>query len=140
MKLIFLLIIAFCFTGSSFGQTYYGSNDIKLFRAGRDKEFRSKDESPLKPEDLAKFTGLNYYPTDPACQVVAQFSRTPDEKYFQMPTSSGTTKKFVKYGELTFSLDGKPFRLSVYQIDPEILSNFPEYADLLFVPFKDVTN
>lgn len=140
MKLYFLLIITLCFTASAFGQTYYGSTDIMIFREGRDKEFRSKDESPLKPEDFAKFTGLNYYPTDPAFRVEARFTRTPDEKYFRMPTSSGTTKKFVKYGALTFSLAGRAFRLSVYQIDPEILNKFPEYADLLFVPFKDETN
>lgn len=57
-----------------------------------------------------------------------------------MPTSSGITKKFRKFGVLKFTLNGREQLLSVYQIDPEIGSKFPEYADLLFVPFKDLTS
>ncbi|MFT3743971.1 MAG: DUF1684 domain-containing protein [Pyrinomonadaceae bacterium] len=57
-----------------------------------------------------------------------------------MPTSSGRTKKFVKFGILKFKFSGKPYSLSVYQIDKESRAKFPEYADLLFVPFRDLTN
>ncbi|MBK7933541.1 MAG: DUF1684 domain-containing protein [Acidobacteria bacterium] len=127
------------FAGAN-AQTFYGTTDLKTFRDGRDKEFRNKDESPLKAEDFAKFKGLNNYPFDKAFRVTAVFERTADEKYFQMPTSSGTTKKFVKYGVLTFAIGGKQQRLSVYQTDAETLAKFPEYADLLFVPFRDPTN
>ncbi len=121
-------------------QTFYGTTDLQTFREGRDKEFRNKEESPLKAEDFAKFKGLNNYPFDKAFRVNAVFERTADEKYFQMPTSSGTTKKFVRYGVLTFVIGGKQQRLSVYQTDAETLAKFPEYADLLFVPFRDPTN
>lgn len=132
----------FClaFADLAAAQTYYGSTDLKVFRDGRDKEFRDKKESPLKAEDFAKFQGLNYFPVDSRFRVTAEFTRTPSEKYFQMPTSSGITKKFVKFGILKFRLGGKALRLSVYQIDKEILAKFPEYADLLFVPFKDLTS
>ena len=68
------------------------------------------------------------------------FARTTDEKFFQMPTSSGITKKFIKFGVLKFKLNGKGQSLNVFQIDPEIRAKFPEYADLLFVPFKDFTS
>ncbi len=121
-------------------QTFYGSTDTKLFRLGRDKEFRNKTESPLKEEDFPKFVGLNYFDEDKKYIVKADFKRTSDEKYFQMPTSSGKSKKFVKYGVLTFSLNGKKHLLNVYQADAEVLKKFPEYADLLFVPFKDLTS
>ena len=30
--------------------------------------------------------------------------------------------------------------MNVYQADKSVLEKFPEYADLLFVPFKDATN
>ncbi len=120
-------------------QTFYGTTDLKTFRAGRDAEFRNKEESPLKEEDFAGFKGLNYYPVDKAFRVNAKFKRTADEKYFEMPTSSGKTKKFVKYGELTFRLGGRQQQLNVYQIDEAIRAKFPEYSDLLFVPFRDAT-
>jgi uncharacterized protein len=141
MRAAILLIFALVALASSLAaQTFYGSTDLKVFREGRDKEFRDKAESPLKEEDLAAFKGLNYYPVDKDFRVTANFMRTPDEKIFQMPTSSGITKKFVKFGILKFEIHGKPLTLSVYQMDPEVAAKFPEYADLLFVPFKDMTN
>ena len=140
MKLAVLCILVFGLVSAVKAQTYYGSTDLNAFREGRDKEFRDKKESPLKAEDFASFKGLNYYAVDKAFRVHAVFTRTADGKYFEMPTSSGTTKKFVKYGILTFKRGGKTRKLSVYQIDKEILAKFPEYADLLFVPFKDLTS
>ena len=92
MKATFLLIFAvFAFVPGISAQTYYGSTNLKVFRDGRDKEFRDKNESPLKEEDFAGFKGLNYYPLDKAFRVTAEFARTQSEKWFQMPTSSGIT-------------------------------------------------
>ena len=140
MRLAAVLIMMLGIAVSAGGQTFYGTTDVAKFRDGRDREFRNMAESPLKPEDLAGFKGLNYYEIDDAFRVTAKFTRTPSEKYFQMPTSSGITKKFVKYGVLKFTLGGKALTLSVYQMDAAILAKFPEYADLLFVPFRDLTN
>lgn len=141
MKAGLLLIFAlFVFVATATAQTFYGSTDLTVFRDGRDKEFRNKAESPLKDEDFADFKGLNYFPVDKDLRVTAQFTRTPSEKWFQMPTSSGVTKKFVKFGILKFKVRGKALTLSVYQMDPAISAKFPEYSDLLFVPFKDISN
>lgn len=140
MRLLLTLFFVAAFACLTAGQTFYGTTDVMAFREGREAEFRNKQETPLKDEDFVKFKGLNYYEVDNAFRVTAEFSRTVDEKYFQMPTSSGITKKFVKYGVLRFSLGGGKRQLSVYQIDPEVRAKFPEYAHLLFVPFKDATN
>lgn len=141
MKIMFLFILVFSgFVADMRAQTFYGTTDLKVFIDGRDKEFRDRNESPLKDEDFDSFKGLNYYPVDKNFRVTATFTRTPSEKWFQMPTSSGTTKKFVKFGTLEFKVDRKPFILSVYQMDAAIAAKFPEYADLLFIPFKDTTN
>ncbi len=141
MKFLILTIALFTlFPNYANSQTFYGSTDVKIFREGRNKEFRNKDESPLKDEDFADFKGLNYFDEDAKFKVEAKFTRTSDEKHFQMPTSSGTSKKFVKYGILEFQLNGENHTLSIYQADAELLKKFPEYADLFFVPFKDSTN
>lgn len=140
MKVFVLITLCFGLFGVGHGQTFYGSTDLKFFRDGRDKEFRNRAESPLKDEDFAAFKGLDYYPTDNALRVTATFKRGADEKYFQLPTSSGLSKKFVKYGVVTFRLNGKLTALSVFQTDAETRKKFPEYADLLFIPFKDATN
>lgn len=140
MKLAISIFVILVLGALAQAQTFYGSPDVKLFRDGRDKEFRDKKESPLKDEDFAAFTGLNYYPEDKRFIVRAKFTRTVDEKYFQMPTSSGKMKMFVKYGILRFKVAGKRHTLAVYQMDPAVLEKFPEYADLLFIPFRDLTS
>lgn len=140
MKLLVLSVFVLALFSSLSGQTFYGSTDVGAFRQGRDQEFRDREESPLREEDFATFKGLNYFPVNSMFRVNAAFERTPDEKYFQMPTSSGKTKKFVKYGTAKFRLNGADRTLSVYQIDKEVLDKFPEYADLLFIPFRDATN
>jgi uncharacterized protein (DUF1684 family) len=121
-------------------QTFYGTSDLKVFREGRDKEFRNKEESPLKDEDFSIFKGLDYFPVNKKFQVNADFTQTTDERYFQLPTSSGKTKKYKKFGVLKFRLNGKNYSLNVYQADAEVLAKYPEYKDLLFIPFKDATN
>lgn len=136
----FLLFAILIFSLTVGGQTFYGTSDVKAFREGRDHEFRDKKDSPLKDEDFPVFKGLNYYEVDAAYSVKAKFMRTADEKYFQMPTSSGRMKMFIKYGILKFKVRGKSRALAVYQMDPALLEKFPEYADMLFVPFKDATN
>jgi uncharacterized protein (DUF1684 family) len=49
-------------------------------------------------------------------------------------------KMFVKYGVLKFRVSGRARTLAVYQADTATLKKFPEYADLLFIPFRDATN
>ena len=121
-------------------QTFYGANNLKTFREGRDKEFRSRAESPLLEQDFLNFKGLNYFDETENFRVEARFERTAEAKYFQMPTSSGIPKKYVQYGVLKFKLNNREQQLNVYQADAATLAKFPEYADLLFVPFKDLTN
>lgn len=133
-----LLLFAFSVTASA--QTFYGTNDVKVFREGRSREFRSKEESPLNDEDFLVFKDLNYFPVNEGFRVEADFARLTAESYFQMPTSSGRQKKFVKFGVLTFKIKDKKYSLNVYQADAEVLAKFPEYRDLLFIPFKDLTN
>jgi uncharacterized protein len=140
LRFLSVVLILMCLAAIGKAQTFYGSTDLKIFREGRDKEFRDKSESPLKEGDFAAFNGLNYFPFDRKFRVTAVFSRITDEKYFQMPTSSGNTKKFNKFGVLKFRLNGQDKSLNVYQIDPEIRAKLPEYADLLFIPFKDLTS
>lgn len=125
---------------AALSQTFYGSPDIEVFRDGRDKEFRNRTESPLGENDFESFNGLNYYPDDASFSVKAELLRAPGEKAYWLPTSNGGTKKFVKYGILKFQLGGKAQSLTVYDMDQAAKEKYPEYADLLFIPFKDATN
>ncbi len=102
-----------------------------------DKEYGDKEESPLTEEDFKTFKGLDFYPINEKFIVEASFVRTPDEKVFKMKTTGIRTPDYVKYGELIFTLDGKEFKLNLYQnID---LIKKEGFADHLFLPFSDLT-
>lgn len=109
----------------------------KEFQQTLNKEYGDKDESPLTEEDFKTFKGLDFYPIDEKYIVEATFVRTPEEKIFKMKTTGTRTPEYVKYGQLIFSLDGKEFKLNLYQnID---LIKKEGFADYLFLPFSDLT-
>lgn len=140
--LISTILILLSLAGFAQAQTFYGTENVKIFREGRDKEFRNADESPLLDKDFFNFKGLKYYPVTKKYRVRARFTKTPDEKYFLMPTSSGRRAKYVKVGVLTFKIDGKKHSLAAYQ--SEYVETNPEwnkkYGHAFFIPFKDLTN
>ena len=70
--------------------------------------------------------------------VNAKFVRTPHEKPFQMSTSSGMRKTYIKYAEVYFTIDKKEYKLNVYQ-SQELLQS-ADYKDYLFIPFTDATS
>lgn len=103
-----------------------------------DTDYRDTAHSPLTPVQLESFKGLPFFKLRSKYCVRAQWVRTPDEKPFDLPTSSGKTKRFVKYGVLRFKLNGQELEISAYQNLK--LARMPQYKDYLFIPFKDHTN
>ena len=109
----------------------------KEFQKTINREYANRTESPLIDEDFKLFRELKFYPITNKFIVEAQFKRTPDEKVFKMKTTGERLPEYVKYGELTFIIDGKMFGLNLYQnID---LMKREGYEDYLFLPFSDLT-
>ncbi|WP_333878432.1 DUF1684 domain-containing protein [Flavobacterium sp.] len=107
------------------------------FQNNLNKEFATREDSPLTEEDFKVFKGLSFYPITEKFIVQAQFVRTPNEKVFKMKTTSSRLPEYVKYGELHFVIDDKNFTLNIYQnID---LIKKEGYEDYLFLPFSDTT-
>jgi uncharacterized protein (DUF1684 family) len=101
------------------------------------KEYGNREDSPLTEEDFKGFKGLDFFPINEKFIVEAKFTRTPKEKVFKMKTSTTRLPEYVKYGELTFTIDGKTHKLNLYQnID---LTKKEGYEDYLFLPFSDLT-
>lgn len=61
-----------------------------------------------------EFTGVSYYPYDPAWRVTAQFKPDAALPPRVFNTSRGTTKQFYHAGDASFSLKGKSFTLPLY--------------------------
>lgn len=138
----FLILTAAVSAASA--QDFYGADDVKFFREAREKEFRNPHMSPLRPEDLPKFQGLNYFPIDRNYRVAAKFTATPGEQFFWMPTSSaGRSQKYVRVGVLKFKLDGRDLALNAYQSERVLLTadeKLKSFRKKLFVPFRDLTS
>ncbi|MDQ3015286.1 MAG: DUF1684 domain-containing protein [Bacteroidota bacterium] len=98
-------------------------------------DFLHDERSPLKAKDLIN---LDFYPPDKDARVKANFHLTPKAEPFDLPTYSGITKSYRKYGTATFLWNGDSTSLALYQ-NVTLMTN-PVYKDYLFLPFKDETN
>lgn len=130
--LIALLIGIFAFGQNSYKQA------IRNYQDSLSAEFRNPEETPLRGELLTSFKALPFFRINPDYRVTAHFTRIKDAEFFELPTSSGKTKKYREYGKLTFELKGHTYSLTVYQ--SEALMKIPKYKDFLFLPFRDATN
>ena len=129
-----IILFLFCFTST------YAQKDVaaaEKFQSELNKSYADSLKSPLMKDDLKQFKGLDFYPIDEKYIVEATFIRTKKEKPFGMKTTTSRTPLYKKYGELYFEIDGKAFKLNVYQnVD---LNKKPGYEDYLFLPFSDLT-
>lgn len=102
------------------------------------EEFTNPETTILEAKDFKNFTGLEFYPIDLKYRVEANFVRTPNEKPFLMPTTTGRLPEYVKYGEAHFVLEGKDIVLNLFKSTQPY--DEPGYEDYLFLPFTDLTS
>ena len=116
---------------------------VQVWRAAKDEMFKSdadrdgdgQPDSPLLPEDRAKFTGLPYYPIDPAYHMpaVLKENRAP-RLIIELPTSSTELRKMQRVGTLTFTVKGTTLTLTAFADEGA------NPITRLFVPFGDLTS
>lgn len=136
MKTFFIITAIFCLYSAS-AQECSTKKSIQ-YQQQLNKEYADPAESPLTKKDLKKFKSLDFYPVDMSYCVEAKFVRTPDEKPFEMPTTTTRKPMYVKFGEVYFTLQGKECKLDIFQnID---LVKKEEYKNSLFLPFTDYTS
>ena len=130
-----ILSILFLLPTFLFSQEINYAEYIAQHREEYKAEFLKDNRAPLKKRNLKC---LRFFEPDEKYRVACTFQRTPDEKPFDLPTYSGITKPYRKYGTLTFMLDGQEYTLAVYQSVRHL--NNPLYKNYLFLPFRDLTN
>ncbi len=108
---------------------------IAAHREAYKQHFLTNERSPLASEDLPH---LRFFDADERYRLPCTFTRTPDEKPFDLPTYSGITRLYVKYGYPAFDWEGRKIRAALYQ--NLTFRNMPQYANSLFLPFRDLTN
>jgi len=108
------------------------------FQQNLNKEFASKEASPLTEEDLASFKALEFFPVDDAYIVMAKLTFAENAKPFTMKTTTDRLPVYKLYAKAHFQLKGKDYELEIYQNEKLMLTD--DYEDYLFLPFTDLTN
>jgi uncharacterized protein (DUF1684 family) len=108
-----------------------GPDALEKFREGRNRLFKSHPQSPIEPEERPSFTGLHYFPRDPAFRVNARIQSADGSELLIDTGGDDGAVRYRRAGELLFRLAGEPCKLTVLSL--------VQYAGGLFVPFKDTT-
>lgn len=80
---------------------------------------------------------VNFFDADAVFRVSASFKPVQNAPWFKINTSSGKTKDYRQYGQLTFTIHDSVQTLYIYQ--SQALLQSPEHWDHLFLPFTDKT-
>nr|WP_321237061.1 DUF1684 domain-containing protein [uncultured Psychroserpens sp.] len=134
----YLLLALLCVSTLSCKQDKRPISGNTEFQKEINAEYKDATTSPLKEKDRKHFKGLNFFKFDSTYVVKASFSRTPNESVFKMKTTTDRLPEYVKYGVVTFELQGKTQQLNIYQNQGLIKKE--GYEDYLFLPFLDNTN
>jgi uncharacterized protein (DUF1684 family) len=105
-------------------------------RAARDEAFRTSPETPLLAEDVASFSGLQYWQPDARYYYVGPINVDPHREQFQIVTTSGQSRPCERFGSIVFPIDGVPQRLEVYRL---LDQGGGMRAEDLLLPFTDGT-
>ncbi len=95
------------------------------FRKAKDDFFAKDANSPLLPEQRAKFKGLSYFPENLDLRLEVEVTPFAEQDLVQLPTSTGDVKSYKRYGRFTFRVDGQEAQLTLF--------NSPNGYFLLFV-------
>ncbi len=79
---------------------------LERFRQEKDEFFRLDPQSPLTPEQQRSFTGLRYFPANPALDLVVTLDIFPEQKTLEMQTTTGDVRTYVRLGRFAFEVDG----------------------------------
>jgi uncharacterized protein len=107
---------------------------LQAARVEKDRFFGSGDpESPVPADKRSVLLPLRYFPIDPAYSVAAALRLAEERPVFEMPTSTGTLRKYQNIGRIEFTLNGQSMSLGAFVEDGT------EEITTLFVPFADLT-
>lgn len=109
---------------------------IEADRAAKDRSFRADPETPLLPEDVETFRGLDYWPLDPRYRFSGPILRYDSPERFTILSTTGKPRPCERYGRIGFDLHGTGCVLQVYRLlDVREASGDPGF----FLPFTDET-
>ena len=106
-------------------------NELKRFRAEKDRVFANDPGSPLAAQQRSAFRGLAYFEENPKLVIQATVDRDVEPGDVVMGTTAGDEQVYQRYGWVRFDVDGERAQLVLYS---------SEDSDELFLPFRDATS
>jgi uncharacterized protein (DUF1684 family) len=103
----------------------------EAFRAARDELFVSYAQTPLTPEQRARFSGLDYYPYDPVWRTIGTLDRDVERETFSVDLGPDGVLHYMRVARVRFTLGARLAELSVFWIEG--------YGGGVFLPFQDAT-
>ncbi len=100
---------------------------LACFRAGKDALFANHSESPLPAAERAAFTGLAYWPHDPALRFEVEVAPAPPERLNAI-SSTGEPYPLDRIGRASLPMG----TLDVFWV--------AVYGGGVFLPFRDTTS
>ncbi|MDG1039357.1 MAG: DUF1684 domain-containing protein [Polaribacter sp.] len=137
-KILFLTFFSLLFSCNNSSKKDVYTEDLKAYQHKQNLKFHDANQSPLTKEGLKKFKKLAFYPIDEKYKVVAKLEKTINAPVFEMPTTTDRKPLYIKYGTVTFTIDGVEQKLPIYQNKDAFIP--PQYINYLFLPFTDKTS
>lgn len=128
----FAIALFFCMTHTS-AQNFLAETRVQ--REAYKQAFLKDEHAPLKEDDLKD---LRFFEPDSLYKVSAELTLIRDDQPFIIPTYSGKEKKYLRFAEANFKINGEQIKLTLFK--SVALMDNPQYADYLFLPFTDPTN
>jgi len=87
---------------------------LEKFRTSKDQFFKQHPQSPLTPEQREPFTGLSYFPENPALDLKVKIKPFEEMETITMQTSTGEEQTYTRYGKFQFQVEGQEVELTIY--------------------------
>lgn len=102
------------------------------YRVERDQLFRHHPQSALSAEQKATFTGLDYFPYDPAFRFAVTLDADVEPEIMQVDLPDEGLLRMQRFGRARLSVAGQNVTLSLFWL--------LGYGGGIFLPFRDLTN
>lgn len=128
---VLLATLAACRENAPTASSY--ERQILSFRLSKDATFFDPNSTVLRPKELAKFTGLRYFPVDSTFRFRARFEHIPNPPTVLISKQTSGPVPYHHVGYVYIPYKGESFRLSVFR-------NTEMDKDQGWIPFRDATS
>ena len=106
-------------------------SELTDFRSAKDHFMLHDHHSPMTDEQRQRGQGLDYFGEQPDLRLELELEQYEARDVIEMQTSTGDVRPFVRWGKISFEVDGEPAQLTIYKDSEE--------GDF-FLPFADGTS